>query len=240
MRRFGHMDHEATIGDYYRRFFRRLSEDATPWARDNIGFGIAMLTVPPLLVYLRDRSHPIDWQVIRTALYLYSAVFSMYLIFYAVRTAWKLDIVRVEEMEAANSRIEQLLEKPNLHADVLELSSSILDFIYERMRNAPQRPIRRFGLRDPGAILQEMNEHALFNAAAQAYEADTLGIHEYRFVRKVMAAVNELRQIGLQGEAMDRDWGNPGSNEGIKEAGKRLALLADQMVDENRQSDTKS
>ena len=45
---------------YYLRFWRRFIKDATPWARDNIVWGLIVLVLPPLFVYFRNRHAQID------------------------------------------------------------------------------------------------------------------------------------------------------------------------------------
>ena len=82
---------------YYRRWWLRFRKDATPWARDNILWGIIVLVVPPLAVYIRDPHVNIDWGVIRAALWLYGASFLLYVAVHACRVPKKLD----DEREAA-------------------------------------------------------------------------------------------------------------------------------------------
>jgi hypothetical protein len=55
---------------YYRRFWRRFLKDATPWARDNILWGIVVLVAPAIAVYIREHRVAIDW----TAIMIYKAV----------------------------------------------------------------------------------------------------------------------------------------------------------------------
>ena len=56
---------------YYLRFWRRFIKDATPWARDNIVWGLIVLVLPPLFVYFRNRHAQIDWTVTKSTIWLY-------------------------------------------------------------------------------------------------------------------------------------------------------------------------
>ena len=54
MRALSGMENPVTFREYYGRFSRKLAKDATPWARDNIGFAGAMVFLPLVAVYWKD------------------------------------------------------------------------------------------------------------------------------------------------------------------------------------------
>jgi hypothetical protein len=79
---------------YYLRFWRRFIKDATPWARDNIIWGLIVLVVPPLFVYFRNRRAQIDWTVTKSTIWLYLIFLSAYILVHLCRTPAKLDADR--------------------------------------------------------------------------------------------------------------------------------------------------
>jgi len=76
---------------YYRRSGKRFLKDATPWARDNILWGIVVLVAPPLAIYLRDRHAEIDWGLIKATLWLYGFALGIYALVHVCRVPKKLD-----------------------------------------------------------------------------------------------------------------------------------------------------
>lgn len=76
---------------YHKRFWKRFFKDATPWARDNILWGVLFLVVPPLIIYARDRHAPVDWVPIRATLILYALAFAIYALVHLCRVPKKLD-----------------------------------------------------------------------------------------------------------------------------------------------------
>jgi len=63
---------------YHKRFWKRLATEATPWARDNIFWGIAVLLIPPLVVWLRNPKVTLDWQTIKLTLILYGITINIH------------------------------------------------------------------------------------------------------------------------------------------------------------------
>jgi hypothetical protein len=82
------------LESYRPRFWKRFLRDATPWARDNIIWGLAVLICPPLAIYFRDRHAQIDWTLIRTTLALYVFAFVVYALIHICQTPKKLDTDR--------------------------------------------------------------------------------------------------------------------------------------------------
>jgi hypothetical protein len=85
---------------YYARFARVLRRDAGAWARDNIAWAVVMLIAPPVAAYLQ-RGTEIDWKMIRTTLWIYGAVFCIYVFVHVLRTPWRLERERLLEAESA-------------------------------------------------------------------------------------------------------------------------------------------
>jgi hypothetical protein len=79
------------LESYYLRFWKRFRKDATPWARDNIVWGLAVLVIPPLAVYVHDPHAQIDWSVIKTGIGLYIFTAAIYILVHVGRIPKKLD-----------------------------------------------------------------------------------------------------------------------------------------------------
>src|ERR1039458_10580757 len=93
------MEQTATFRSYSGRFVRLLFKEAVPWARDNIVFAAALFFLPLFAVYLRDRGHQFDWDVATTTLWLYLSAFGIYATYHMVRTAWRLDVQRNNDLQ---------------------------------------------------------------------------------------------------------------------------------------------
>jgi hypothetical protein len=94
--------------NYAGRFLRRFVADSLYWVRDNVLVALFMATAPPVLVYLRDRKHPIDWDIVRTTLWLYGVSLLIYVGTHLLRTPWKLDQERETELAEAGTESAQL------------------------------------------------------------------------------------------------------------------------------------
>jgi hypothetical protein len=102
------------LDSYWKRFWSRFFKDATPWARDNIGWGIIVLVVPPFAAYLRDRHAPMDWVLIKNSLLLYAFAFAIYILAYLQRTVKHLDDdreTRERALSAVVSEREQVIKE---------------------------------------------------------------------------------------------------------------------------------
>jgi hypothetical protein len=86
-------------GSYSRRFWKRFIKDATPWARDNIIWGLLALLVPPVFIYLRSRHPQIDWPLYKTTVSFYGVALVTYILVQLCRVPAKLDAER-EGVEA--------------------------------------------------------------------------------------------------------------------------------------------
>jgi hypothetical protein len=118
-----------SFSGYYRRFLGRLLKDSYQWPRDNGFVAGAMAVLPPLVAFLRDRTHTADWNLIWITLFLYAVLIVSYLAIQAVRTAWKLDSDRAKELQAScdadvasKARIAELTLKHSSERPLLGLN----------------------------------------------------------------------------------------------------------------------
>jgi hypothetical protein len=107
------MGDQPKFSNYYGRFFARLAKDATPWARDNIGFAGLMVIAPLVAVYIQDHNHVIDWEIVRTTAWTYLGAFVIYMAYHIIRTPWKLDVNRSQELASMATGGEELAEALN-------------------------------------------------------------------------------------------------------------------------------
>jgi hypothetical protein len=99
---------------YYRRFEERFRQDATPWARDNILWGVVVLLAPPVAVYLHDRHAPIEWGLIKTTLWLYGLALGTYALVHLCRVPKKLDDERAKretELSTDSAALKETIQR---------------------------------------------------------------------------------------------------------------------------------
>lgn len=221
----------GSFGQYCIRVAKRLITHAAPWARDNIAFGVLVLVIPPLLVYSRDHSHPIDWMMLGATLRLYALCLGVYVVFHLVRAVWKLDAENKAELLALNSQLEKLQSVPNdLGARAHALSTDILDFIYARLKDAPKHRGKFFASSNS---FDEFSEIIARNTEVRNFEKDTLGIYSYKFSRNVSSIVQEFANVGIVAADMDGVWTQPANSEAIQRIGHVLAQMADAWSKQN-------
>jgi hypothetical protein len=132
------------MDNYFRRWRAVMWRDAIPWARDNILWGVAVLVIPPLLTYLHDSGHSIDWVVISLTLQLYVAAFVIYVLWQSGRAVVKLDsdcheqlldAQRTSELERARHTRPEIVPEVLFGLwDVEEPRRSIFTFLYIYVR----------------------------------------------------------------------------------------------------------
>jgi hypothetical protein len=142
------------LDSYYVRIWRRFRRDATPWARDNIFWGALALVIPPLFVYARDRHAPIDWNLLRAALWWYGFILLIYVLAHLCRVPLKLDqerntreVVLEREISDRDATIKGLTERPKYSAAEqhdYDTAKKSLQLLGEKGINA-MRHIRRQG-----------------------------------------------------------------------------------------------
>jgi len=141
------------LESYYTRFWKRFRKDATPWARDNIIWGVIVFVGPPLAAYLRDPHTQIDWVLFKNTLLLYAFAFSIYVLFHLCRTPRKLDAdraIREQGLSTIIAERDQIIaslsakpkrtpaeqhdyDRAKKHCNNLDKSPSLLFVILERM-----------------------------------------------------------------------------------------------------------
>jgi hypothetical protein len=107
---------QTSFWQYWKECGKRFLKDATPWARDNIFWGTVVLVVPPLAVWIKNRGNnatSLDWETVKTTLYLYALVLSGYIFIHGVRTPWKVH----QDQEQINRTLKETVEggKRNPH-----------------------------------------------------------------------------------------------------------------------------
>lgn len=161
---------------YSRRFWRRFFKDATPWARDNIFWGIVVLVVPPWAAYLRD-SHPLDWELIKTSLWLYLFAFAVYALVHLSRVPRKLDDDResrerslIAIISQKDDAIRSLNDRPKRTAAEqhhYEKAKAALDKLgtdaVKALRHLQTQGKLTFGFYNPQAIPEAMTGEQLHN-----------------------------------------------------------------------------
>lgn len=141
--------------------------------------------------------------------------------------------------------LEKSLEPiPNLKKQLVQLSQSILDFVYERANDAPEMPVstlQPYG-NEFNAYLAEMQKSNQQFAAIRTYEQETLEIYEYKYKSAVTEAIVSVKNVGVDSSELDEtvkdlygefDPDHPRlvipSGMCIKQIGKQLGILADQI-----------
>src|SRR5271168_17038 len=147
VRVYGSMSAPQSFRYYYWQFLKEFAVDATPWARDNMILAGTMAVIPGFAVYWVDRSHSVDWPVIKTTLWLYGGALLIYLGIHMVRTPWKLNRRHIAEIQEAKDRetvllkqIEELTPKQSIRQQTFSLAESVLNFAYQRSSGAPHPP----------------------------------------------------------------------------------------------------
>ncbi len=112
---------------YWSRFLHALSKDSVPWARDNILVAGAMAVIPAFLIYLLDQKHSIDWELVRTALWLYLIMFLAYAAYHVTRTAKKLDSDLVSEINRLRHVLAKTVAVSGLLPDDPRIEAKFLD-----------------------------------------------------------------------------------------------------------------
>jgi len=137
--------------------------------------------------------------------------------------------------------LENSLQKPlSLKERTGNISTAVLEFLYERAAKKPTIPMGGFmiGVESAADWMQRAQE----NQILASYERDTLGIYDFRFRRDVAGSLNAFRKKGLNTDRLE-GLANALSNEidpeykglsivideWIKAVGKELASLADQV-----------
>lgn len=223
------------IRKYLLRIGKGLIED-WKWARDTVMIPLAILIGSSLYyIWKYGSGARFDWRPIKSTVIMSVLTLIVYAFLKSVIIAWEIDNERLEELETAKKKIEELTKRPNLQSDAIDLSTMILDFFFERANAAPPPPINRtmFVGVDFAQQMREHDEWFAQQAACTDYDTKTLQIYSYRFSRNVKKIIDSLRRVGLEDSAMERVWETPGIVPNIRIVGERLASLAER-IRENR------
>jgi len=128
-------------------------------------------------------------------------------------------------------RLQQVINDPadSLKKRALQLSESILDFIYGRMQDVPPLPnVKTFlstGRLDWKNILTQSPEYAKM----AGYEKATMDFYKARFLEKVVSMRHELHKQGLVDEQLEQFYSDPKESGYIRIIGERIGALAEQL-----------
>jgi hypothetical protein len=186
---------------YYRLFFRQFWEDAKPWARDNILWGIAVVAVPPIAVFFRHHGkYVFDWELLRITVYLYALVLAVYILIHSLRTPWKLHNHHVKlQLERESALLADVEKEKGEHlADKAQFQVALADEIADRKRpevvvicdwkRGDNAPIER----DARAlILKTLTDVAALDVKVQDIEQEN-GTARFNLV-SLLAGKSELR-----------------------------------------------
>ncbi|UWZ83474.1 hypothetical protein [Occallatibacter riparius] len=181
------MSIQESFTRYWVRVLRRFLVDATPWARDNIAFAGLALLLPLAIVYLRDRHHQVDWELIKAALLFYAISLAAYGGVHLLRTPWKMDREQTQAVnrlteEAGSLRRQAADRQPKLAVELRELL--FLESEY------PKEVFVRVSLE---------NERPDSICTVDEYELSfTIGDHTYRS-REIVHDLNDFVAIAIGG-----------------------------------------
>ena len=229
---------------YYRRLLAEAWKDFRIATGEQVIGALLAAAILAFQIYL-GVVHPADvraswWAIVSPYLLLVMALFLWHLI----RAPWKLSLR------------PSALSEASLKDQTLNLSTSILEFIYARavtapklsasphfagysdMRGAIQRGPYGLTYMDTTEIEKSKQEYR----AVAAYEKETLEIYDFRYKRNVAKAIISLKNNGLDSSGLEecvRDLSNEGDPDysgmrivvsvWIKGVGKHLETLADQL-----------
>ncbi len=112
---------------YWKVFFGRMFRESTAWARDNLFWAAVMALVPAIAVYLRNRHHLIDWDVVWTAAWLYALAAIMYFAYHFLRTMQRMDGDHIQATNILKSKLETQVAITDLLADDPRLEAEFVD-----------------------------------------------------------------------------------------------------------------
>jgi hypothetical protein len=213
---------------YYRRFFKEFGKQVWRSAWKELGSTVGVAAVAFILTRATDTSAKAAFVLTMKAAAIW---LSLYAIYHLVRTPWKLDG-------------EQKPASPQSIGDTVRtLATAILDFAFDRIKDAPSVSTPEMLTEDGRLWLQDMRQSDRERRALNAYEQDTLVQYGYKYRRAVAVQISSLQNIGLDTSALEehmdklatesdpiRTGGTPYIvSEQIKEIGKQLGILADQI-----------
>ncbi|MEO7029976.1 MAG: hypothetical protein ABI147_11300 [Acidobacteriaceae bacterium] len=201
---------------YYRQFGVEFLSQLWSSFRAEVWPAVVLALLVFLVSYRRDTNAKTAFLYTAEACAIYILVWAMY---HLIRTPWKLSLT-------GNERVSSLSFK----AEALAVSTSILDFYYERSQSEPTLSAGDYS--SGSQLLQSLRQSQAEHAARDAYRSETLGIYAYKFSRKVMEMVSILKRMGLADEVTLSAVGeNPENVEAVKIIGEHLAELGERIVE---------
>ena len=218
------------FGSYYRDFGREFGVQCYESWKSELRSTVFIAAIAFFLDYKVNASAKAAF-VLTTKACLIGLGF--WAIFHLIRTPWRL------------ARKRPAVPSISFKAEVIQLSRTILDFVYERIKNAPSVSIPDYVTEDGRLFLRDMRQHNREARALSTYEHETMEIYEYRYQRTVASVTAPLKRLGLDSSKLDEhvsgamgesDPDHTGiivpTNERIKQIGRQLGILADQIKDE--------
>jgi hypothetical protein len=92
-----------TFAGFYCCVFLNAWRAARTWVRDNVFVAGIMAIVPAVAIYLTDRSHAIDWPVIRLTLWMYAGLLILYYVCHLIRAPWLIHRTKEEELATVSN-----------------------------------------------------------------------------------------------------------------------------------------
>jgi hypothetical protein len=134
---------DSTFTSYYFRFVKAFFFDSVAWVRDNVFLGLLLLILPPVLAAYYYHVAP-DWLLPRLTFYVYLAILSLYLLVRLIRTPWKLDAARQQEIESCNAEGEQRVQELNTTIEDKAAAIQTLEMETQKLRWPDNHPVIRF------------------------------------------------------------------------------------------------
>ncbi|MGD0734969.1 MAG: hypothetical protein ABR976_07465 [Terracidiphilus sp.] len=103
------MDNPNTCFDYYSRFFKKFFEDFVQWPWDNIFVAGVAALAPAIVLYLQHPDRLPDREPLKITLWVYLALFGLYILFHIIRVPWKIDKERSEALSKMETENAELL-----------------------------------------------------------------------------------------------------------------------------------
>jgi hypothetical protein len=132
--------------------------------------------------------------------------------------------------------IDRFTPVDDLKTRALTLSEAILDFVYQRLQNAPRQPTDFFSYErhNRTLIFDPVFDQTRERSASVEYEVETTRIYRERFGEKARAVVAEMAARGLSDEVLDGLLASPlyfsWITSMVRDVGERIGQLAEKIT----------
>ena len=132
--------------------------------------------------------------------------------------------------------IDRFTPVDDLKTRALTLSESILDFVYQRLQNAPRQPIDLFSYErhNRTLIFDPVFDQTRERSATVEYEVETTRLYRERFGEKARVVVAEMAARGLSDEVLDGLLATPlyfsQITSMVRDVGERIGQLAERIT----------